>query len=198
MARAKNRKTQNKLCDVRFNSVSNTTAQYPSSCDVVRELNAGLMLNVANFLSDTSVYIASRIALDLMLNSGCRVSEILNISHSDILGGGKVRIKGLKGSCDRIIISSRFSKELEDYRNNCVSPFYCFSRFMLYRDFKKHGIYMMFKGAKLNSVTHACRHLYVSDLKMAGLSDAEIQGNIGHKSKKSTEHYVAKIAKRKQ
>lgn len=192
MAVSKGKKTQKKQPVDRIKTVSTAVAQYNTLCDQVTQLNVSLMSAIDNFLNDETICIQSRVACELQLLSGCRVSEILNISYTDILTGGKVLVRGLKGSDDRVIHSSRFASYLNICKSAQCNPFEYLSRFMLYRDYKKKGIMMLFKNASYRSVTHALRHLYIEELKGAGLTNENIKTSIGHKSDKSTLHYVEK------
>lgn len=192
MAVSKGKKTQKTQHVDRIKTVSTAVAQDNTLCDQVTQLNVSLMSAIDNFLNDETICVQSRVACELQLLSGCRVSEILNISHTDILTGGKILVKGLKGSDDRVIYSSRFTSYLNSCKMSLCDPFKYLSRFMLYRDYKKKGIMMLFKNASYRSVTHALRHLYIEELKGAGLTNANIQTNIGHKTSQSTLHYVEK------
>lgn len=122
--------------------------------------------------------------------TGCRVSEALNISNSDITVEGRVLLRGLKGSLDRMIIGSELSEYFIYCRKNLTSPFKTFDRHFIYRFMKKMGIGAYFGQNERQSVTHIFRHLAILD--MAGV-DKDLHATkrtIGHKSISNTEHYA--------
>lgn len=125
----------------------------------------------------------------LLYNSGCRISEILAINPIDIMVNGNVRIKGKKGSNNRVI----FSAEAKDYllfcKKNSVVPFKELDRKFCYRSFKKFGIQIEVSSSGKKAVTHALRHLNISMAKQVNMNLEERAEYIGHKNKANTKNY---------
>jgi site-specific recombinase XerD len=130
--------------------------------------------------------------IELLYLNGCRISEILNIAPNQITGQGQVLIKGKKNSADRIIVAVKCRDYLLRCRAGKVYPFQNFSRFFVYREFKKMGIDYKFEGKCRNSVTHAFRHNLVRDLQSEGIEREVYSHHIGHKSLNSTKSYEYK------
>jgi len=128
--------------------------------------------------------------IHFMLFSGVRVSEALSISTNRISSNGAVRIKGLKGSDDRIIFDAESSQFFIDCKNSNVSPFRDFDRHFLYRFLKERGIYMQIEGTKKNAVTHAFRHNLLNANQEIDSDLSLSKKQIGHKSIESTKSYV--------
>jgi integrase len=127
--------------------------------------------------------------IDLLINSGCRVSEILSITPNDILLNGTVKINALKGGKNRIISSS----DGRDYLINCRAigkyPFMDYNRYYVYRAFKKWGISYVVKGNTNTAVTHAFRHANTELQRASNIEKEIIQSQLGHTSKSTQEHY---------
>lgn len=177
--------------DSEANSVLNPPAQYSTLCSPSNEQEA-----LANLLRERlealkvhgdKVYFIGR----LLADNGLRISEVLNISSGDIQPDGRVRIRGGKGSSDRIVYLHEGRELLLRARSGNFKPFNGYNRFFIYRIFKRAGIVVSFKGSKNDSVTHAFRLLYLQNLN----DDVNLETKrkaIGHKSSKSTKHYVSK------
>lgn len=123
-------------------------------------------------------------------STGCRISEVLNIRVYDIASNGSFKVKGLKGSDDRLFTIV----ELAEYMINCKKsgkyPFSTFNRFFYYSLFKRLGIGAYYGNSKRMSVTHSFRHDYITNLKTI---DSELQTtktNIGHKNISNTQYYA--------
>lgn len=129
------------------------------------------------------------VVLTILMNTGCRISECLNISPYDITVSGAFYIKGLKGS------ESRLYKlpEVANYMVNCkrlgVYPFEGLSRFYVYRVFKKCGIGYRFEGNKHASVTHLPRHVMAIDAKSIEGGNNYVTDVLRHKSEKNRAYY---------
>src|SRR5690554_3620980 len=130
--------------------------------------------------------------IELQLFYGLRISECLNITTSDVSSTGHIRIRGVKGSNDRIVIPYRFSSF---WRNEAVAILplgNIYSRFWFYRQYKNLGLYAIFGNSKVKSVTHLFRHLNILSLK-ENFNETDLTRKfIGHKSINSTLHYERK------
>lgn len=133
--------------------------------------------------------------IELLVLYGLRISEVLNINATDIFPNGQIRIRGAKGSEDRMIYAIRSRKLFEFMRINQLSLPSTYNRFYFYRLFKKKGIYAQFGGNFNNSVTHYFRYSYILELLKQGLQLDQIRKIIGHKSINSTIHYAEQLRK---
>jgi site-specific recombinase XerD len=129
---------------------------------------------------------------ELLYINGARITEVLNIKGTDISSKGHIKIKGLKSSSDRILRTSVHKQFWLGMRNFTDTLGSVYSRFYFYREFKKRGISLEFKGYKNKAVTHAPRHLLISELQTIDKELVTTQLTLGHKSIKSTEHYDKK------
>lgn len=130
------------------------------------------------------------IVLDLLLFSGCRVSEVCNIAPEDILSNTQVLIHGLKGSGNRICTLGVMTDFLEFKFRKSWMWSQGLNRWYVYRICKEYGVYETILGNKNLAVTHSGRHELIIGLRKAGLEPAEIAELIGHKNVESTKHYL--------
>lgn len=122
--------------------------------------------------------------------TGCRISELINIKVYDINKNGQFKIKGLKGSADRLFTILEIRDYLIMCRINRCDPFGTFSRFYYYRLFKKMGIGTVYGNSTKASVTHSFRHEYIVNLNELDSSNELVKSNVGHKNIKNTEYYA--------
>ena len=130
------------------------------------------------------------IVIDLLLFSGCRVSEVCNIQPDDILSNNQVLVRGLKGSSSRICTLGAMTDFLDFKYRFSWQWGIGLNRWYVYRICKEFGIYETILGNKKLAVTHAGRHELISGLEAAGLDSGAIAELIGHKRVSSTEHYL--------
>lgn len=130
--------------------------------------------------------------IELQLFYGLRISECLNITTSDVSTTGHIRVRGSKGSNDRIVIPYRFASFWQNEAKAILPIGNIYSRFWFYRQYKNLGLYAIFGNSKVNSVTHLFRHLNILSLK-DNFNETDLTRKfIGHKSIKSTMHYERK------
>ncbi len=139
-------------------------------------------------LSDTLPRVLLAV-IELQLFYGLRISECLNVTTSDISGTGHIRIRGAKGSNDRIVIPYRFASFWQSEAKPILPIGNVYSRFWFYRQYKALGLYAVFGNSKVKSVTHLFRHLNVLSLKDSFNETELTRQFIGHKSINSTLHY---------
>lgn len=130
---------------------------------------------------------------EIMLISGCRVSEALGIKTNSILANGQILLQGLKGSESRLVTPILYNEFWNNFSQDHSSIPAYYSRFFFYRLFKKYGISAQLSANSRSSVTHVLRYIYISNLLESGVDLVAIQNIIGHKSYKSTLHYVQKL-----
>ena len=127
--------------------------------------------------------------IELMYLNGLRISEVLHIKGSDIAKNGVIKIHGSKGSFDRIAVSSIYKQFWISRRAAPHAIDETFSRFFFYREFKKIGISITNLNGNKNAVTHAFRHLLVTNAMSIDNDLATVAHHIGHKNSKNTKHY---------
>lgn len=180
-----------------INSASKLTAQYNKLLPVPSSL-APLISSITNIISPSSGHpLRLRILIELLFNSGIRISEALRIHSSDISANGSVFIRGSKKSGDRFIYSSMFRLELLKLRSINAYLFSDYSRFFVYRFLKSNGIFLAYSSGSNKSVTHAFRHLATS-IDNSDISHLNaLKSFINHRSSISTLHYINRNNERK-
>lgn len=135
---------------------------------------------------DKDCYIVAR----LMSETGCRISEVLNMWGTDITKEGRVLIRAKKGGNNRVVnVSREFIREISRAGQSC-ELIQDKDRFYFYREFKKAGIVLELKGYKRARVTHAFRHEYANQIKNLSRDKDVTKVAMGHKSIKSQDYYV--------
>lgn len=127
--------------------------------------------------------------IEFMKASACRVTEALSIKPNDITSTGHVKINALKGSKSRIIHPGLSVTFILDCKSKSVQPWQGWSRFYVYREFKKFGINLTVAGKTNSKVTHAFRHTLAQSIKKANMGMSIAKDALGHKSIRSTKHY---------
>lgn len=164
-----------------------TTQLHPDTHDILSIIERANELLLSNTLPRVLLAV-----IELQLLYGLRISECLNINTSDISPTGHIRIRGAKGSNDRIVIPYRFSSF---WRNEAVAILplgNVYSRFWFYRQYRNLGLCAIFGNSKVKSVTHLFRHLNILSLKESFNETGLTKQFIGHKSINSTLHYERK------
>jgi len=177
------------------NPVPNPSAQTTKLLhDQTKEL-AEITALLHNLLHNDVVPEPVKAVAALMFEHGLRITEVLRIEKGDISASGHIRIKGLKGSNSRVVLSNirrKFWITSPDYMFPIGNTY---SRFYFYRWFKKMGVYKIFGDNKKYSVTHLFRHALALQFKV-DFNDTQLtQKYLGHKNIKSTEHYEKKARK---
>jgi integrase len=125
----------------------------------------------------------------IMIEGNLRVSEALRIKPKDITSLGKVKIEALKGSHSRLISSGEAKKWLLQCKKINRIPFEGWSRFFVYREFKKLGISFQSNQSTKNSVTHAIRHIVTAANRKVTDEPGIIQRDLGHKNQNTQKLY---------
>lgn len=179
----------------RINSVVSPNAQTNTKYVDSREILDEITLKVEEVMSNNAVSIQLRRFIYLQSISGARVSELLNISSSDIISPTILRIKGLKRSSDRLLHIDRYCDYFSFCKLNQIQPFASLDRFYIYREYKKLGFVVSFLDSNKKAVTHSFRYRYIKKLKDNEVDISLIQKEIGHKTQKTTERYEQKSKK---
>jgi integrase len=124
-----------------------------------------------------------------MYISGCRISEVLAIRGYDISTNGLIKIKGKKGSNDKIIRITQNISHCKTIPKNLNMPFKIYSRFFIYRLFKKIGLIYKSYGNINNSVTHYFRKSVALEAYNISKDQQDIKLVLNHKSIKSAHYY---------
>lgn len=173
-------------------SVLTPAAPYASPCDVGSQAVVTLFDFDTLVVNNSSLPDVVKAVVELQWRFGLRVTECLNFTSSDIMADGSIRIRGLKGSSDRVVKPVTYAILWV----TCFLPLLplhtTFSRFYFYRIYKAQGWSGKFGNSDLNSVTHYFRHIKALEL-LNKFNDIELTAReLGHKSLKSTEYYAKK------
>lgn len=189
--------TKKKLANVYVGvkSAMEPSAQFTGLCALDTTGSSAELLGVVHDFLKFYEFTPEGAIVGLLYSYGLRISEVLNISGTDILSNGTIVIRGSKGSENRLISPVYYPEFFFSLRGSKLKIGDLYSRFFFYRQFKKFGIYAYFGNNKHASVTHSLRHLSVLNLKEMGLQSAEIGKLIGHKSSNSIAYYEKQIRK---
>lgn len=176
----------------RFRPDRNPFAQYvilyTEGCVPGPEVQTILLDMCKNYMCNYILFIIQ----ELQFFNGLRISEVLRVRLSDVTKSGQIMIRGSKKSNNRLITPAFSNILLMQCKANRLEPFATIDRYYVYRQYKKSGISKKFAHASNNAVTHLFRYVKVNELHVQNVSNSDIQQFIGHKSIKSTEHYVKK------
>lgn len=184
--------------EVRTNSEVNLSAHNTIQCNVANSWEMVRWSYITAVRAASTVTALDKAVLLLLLEHGVRITEILRIQRQDLLGHGRVLIRGIKRSNDRLLYGVSYYEALEHWLIAFTSIGEIFSRFYYYRLCVSLGIKFENGGSKKLSVTHAGRHLFAESLSAQSIELATISRSMGHKSTKSTESYVKQSEKQKQ
>lgn len=165
-------------------------AQTITPCQLSHDLNIQLHAATSLIMHGLAGRLHERVAIDLMLSGGLRVSEVLEMNFCKVNALGQVFIRGLKGSSSKLVTPLYFRKFWLQRVGSSLSPFLHISRFLLYKYMRSNGIGIVHGGARNNSVTHAMRHLHVFLMEMLELESADMSVILGHKSLSSLKYYI--------
>jgi len=127
--------------------------------------------------------------LDLQFHYGLRISEVLGIKLTDVSTRGFIKVKGLKGSNDRIIYPILSLKYFSVCKERGRTPFQGIDRYYVYRIYQKLGIKIYLQDNKKYAVTHIFRYLNTQHLLDSFNDLKTTQEFIGHKRAANTKIY---------
>lgn len=190
MATAKNRKnSQGVIVD---KSEPIPTAHTTTQCAGGNSLNSEIHGKYASILRSQNLSDADKAVIELLYLNGLRISEVLALTYNDIRSDGSLFIRGLKGSSNRIVYTRNQYSCLSVSISSNELIFHNYNRFYFHRLFKRLGIYQPSVGSDKMIVTHIFRHNYISQLQK-DFNDLELtRKSVGHRSEKSTLHYINK------
>lgn len=124
--------------------------------------------------------------------SGCRISDLLAVDFSSITQQLNISINQGKGSLALLVQPLYYRDYWKNVRDNKLQPMSAFNRFFFYRLYKKYDLVHYSGSGKNNSVTHSFRKSLATDVYSLNQNIGRVQGALGHRSSKSSEHYVVK------
>ena len=174
-------------------AVKRLSAQTSRPCDesTLRALQ-NILKNVCS-RNNTQVGTYEKAIIELQFLYGLRISEALNIHFSDVLFNGSIKIKGSKGSENRIVYPVEYRDFWIHLHNSKATIPSSYNRFYFYRIYKKYGISGIIGDNVNTSVTHYLRFMFVQQLVSSGQDPEQLQQILGHKSIRSTIHYLTKL-----
>lgn len=171
-------------------SVPNPSAQYYKQCNPGLNMEEIIKrVEKAIDMSSKSNEVIHAILL-IQYESGARISEVLNIRGVDISGNRMIVLRGSKGSGDRTVSVNSNWAFWSKMKGMHMLVFQGFTRFYVYREYKKLGISFKFAGKGKKSVTHSLRHIMGRSLQENKVNKKLIQKQLGHESEKSTDSYM--------
>lgn len=173
-----------------INSVSHPTLQSAILLKLQDSPTDTLSVVVNSILSNQRIPQVERVMIELIYRNGLRVSELLRIKGTDIMLNGSFIIRASKFSSNRIGFVINNSEYLQSFRSFPGYIFADYNRHFVYYLFKRHGISAQIIGNQNKAVTHVLRHQAIENLQRATNDSAVTAQAIGHRSKKSTEHYL--------
>lgn len=181
----------------RVNSVTTPPALSAKLCELSHNTSAALdalynNIQKLNLYNPLVYYIAS-----LQFEHGLRISEVLHISHYNLLNTGHFYLSGAKGSNSRVYYSSVTRAYFIRCKKYNFDPFDDINRFFVYRTYKKFAISFTDFEHKHTSVTHAMRHYIAQEIYDTKKDTAIVGDFLRHKSKTSTDYYVDKKGSKK-
>lgn len=145
------------------------------------------------FLNSNTVYGSHvKLVIWILFNTGARINEVLELKSTDISKDWFIKIRGSKGSNNRIIKIQPPPFRINFNRENPYYLFQEFSRFYIYRICRANNLILKVEGMKHFSVTHSFRHYYATQLLRFQDEENSAGKELGHKSNKSILHYDKK------
>jgi integrase len=122
----------------------------------------------------------------------CRISELLAVTTSDIVGVDRILVHGKKKSGSYTIFLPTLSQQLWAYRpETSFFNLFPYSYNKLYRWCKKIGLYISVDGHINLSVLHAGRYLFGQEAIKRNNIDA-VGDCLRHRNKNNTINYIQK------
>lgn len=144
-----------------------------------------------NMLRDgISKYIVAGISLQF--TAGLRISDLLKITYRDISTNLLITVEQSKGSNALVVQPIYFRDIWREVRQEKMSPFYFYDRFVFYRINKRYGLVLSNGTGRNDSVTHAGRKYLAREMYSASNDIHTARKALGHKSANSTKYYVDK------
>ncbi len=173
-----------------INSVSTPTLQSAILLKLQPSPTDSLSAAVNSILSNRLIPEVEKVMIELIYRNGLRVSELLRIRGTDIMQNGSFIIRASKFSENRIGFIVNGAQWFQSWRSFPGEVFRDYNRHFVYYLFKRRGISAQIIGNQNKAVTHVLRHQAIENLQRATNDSAATAQAIGHRSKRSTEHYL--------
>lgn len=177
-------------------SVKMPSAHITNPCSVRTDMCSQMDVLYTKWIGNQGNYSKIGAVVELMYIGGVRVSEALRVRPTDVTSRGDVMVRGLKGSNDRLVTPLKYQSFWLRYRSGGGSVESEVSRFYVYREMRKHGLYMKYGNNQLNSVTHMFRHLKALSMRDGGMEQEAISHILGHKQVSNSKFYMVDGKKR--
>lgn len=131
----------------------------------------------------------------VLLTTGARVTEVLQIRKKDVSPCGTVFLHGLKGSCNRFFSLPFLLNFAGDATTSPSTLLFDVSYSALYAQIKieLNGVFHIPSQGR-DVVTHWFRYSYVCELiALCGADAEQIARAIGHRNLTSTVHYLTRL-----
>ena len=165
-------------------------AQNNIQCAAVSVDGSMIMQKVQELYNDKTLSLELKAIVELMVISGCRVSQALQINYKNISKNGQIKIVGSKNGLDIVVMPSKYKEFWASYRRASINFQSIYSRFALYRLFKQYGIYSKVGNSSKYSVCHSLRHELASDIATITNDKNIIANKLGHKSTNTQKFYI--------
>lgn len=173
-----------------INSASSVPAHYVDLLQVSNDTQADIYKRDFNVIKKSNLHEVDKALLLVMLDFGLRVSDICNCGSWFLISENIARYIQKKTGVAMTFTLTLDTAILRDKIKNKSLKNFEKSRFFYYRQLKRLGVGKVFFKNKNKSITHYYRHRLAEEV-ITKSNDMKITANIlGHKSTKSTEHYV--------
>jgi len=106
-----------------FKSVLKPSAQMFQLCEPAKHFESTLTSGLTKIYQSLSLPMEIKACTYLLDVYGLRITEVLNITNHDIDLHGRIKIKGLKGSSNRIITGGHYEAYFINCKNKNIHPF---------------------------------------------------------------------------
>ena len=127
--------------------------------------------------------------VSLLVSSGSRITEILNLSINDCTYKGRIYVRSLKGGVNRVVDGSCISEYIDLRRGSNGLLFPSLNRYVVYRYLRSINYVHKFDGCKRSSVCHLPRHLMAMDVSLLDNKGDAVTVALGHKSSSNDVFY---------
>lgn len=151
-----------------------------------------------NFIWDNFDTIRNADLILILLYTGMRIGELLEIKKENVYLEERYMIGGLKTEAgrDRIIpIHKRILPLIEKWMGKSNSPYLITNKQNLqlsYDSFRKHYLKAFLADTNFVHTIHDTRHTFISEMARLGINNLIIKRIVGHSDKDVTEHYTHK------
>ena len=132
-------------------------------------------------------------ALGLLLETGIRIQELLDIRKYDLRDNGRIVING-KGAKQRIVVTSpELSDELNELSKNKRPEQLIFGGFYYSQRVLRHDIWELLRqtGSQCKQASpHAIRHTFATEIAKQGENVITLAKMLGHNNIRTTQRYI--------